>query len=293
MQICTHVLAASAREWANFPIFLFALVLFLTTETYRGLNDYFNYWPQRGYVRLLHNADYHDVAKYLNQQTAGDIAIGGALIEPWEQEALKTDLQRAWRARWFDPRRALVRAANSENLIITHFPKPDPALAPLLGAPNVQTKTYTVYPAPHIPPGSVLARFDNGLALHTVSNYQLEGERLTLYSTWSVERPLELPPNPLLPKPPPPGVQSGPRLAIFIQLLDASGAYITGQDGLGVDPYTLQAGDRFIHLHQLTLPADQTPHTIIAGLYDPRSGERWRTAQGADNVTLFTLEEQP
>jgi 4-amino-4-deoxy-L-arabinose transferase-like glycosyltransferase len=280
-------------KWAHSPIFLLALVLFLGTETYRGLNDYFNYWPERGYVRLLHNADYHDVAGYLNQQAAGDVAIGGALIEPWEQEALKIDLQDYWRARWFDPRRALVQPNNGDSLIITHFPAPDPALIPLLQTPRVQARTYTVYPAPHLPQESLLARFEDGLALHSVSDYQLDGDQLTFRTTWSVERPLDLPPNPLLPKPPPPGVQSGPRLAIFTHLLDASGAHIAGQDGLGVDPYTLQPGDRFTHLHQLSLPADQSPHAVALGLYDPRTEERWYTDQGTDNVTLFTLEEQP
>ena len=88
-------------------------------------------------------------------------------------------------------------------------------------------------------------------------------------------------------------MQSGPRLAIFTHLLDASGAYIAGQDGLGVDPYTLQAGDRFTHLHQLVIPAGQSPHAVTLGLYDPRTGERWRTDQDTDNVNLFTLEEQP
>ena len=286
----------------QYPIFIGLCLLFLATETYRGLNDYFHYWPERGYVRLLHNADYHDVARYLNQQeaeTSGarDIAIGGALIEPWEQQALKTDLKDPWRVRWFDPRRALVRPAGGGSLILTVFPKADAELSPLLNEPpRTQAKTFSVYQSPLIPLGDTLARFDGGLTLCGVSDYKLDGAQLTFSTTWTVlrpaqdaERPLDLPPNPLLSKPPLPGVPSGPRLAIFVHLLDASGAYVTGQDGLGIDPYTLEPGDRFIHLHQLPYPADQPPYTVNLGLYDPRTSTRWRTDQGADNVVLFTL----
>jgi len=268
-------------------------LLFLTTETYRGLHDYFHYWPERGFVRLLHNADYHDVARYLNAQADdGDLALGGALAEPWEQEALAVDLEGTWRVRWFDPRRALVRPDDGGSLVLTVFPKLDPALSPLHDGPaRLQAETFSVYEAPSPPLGTALAHFENGLALYGVSRGQFDGDPLTFTTTWMVERPLDLPPNPLLSKPPPPGALAGPRLAIFVHLLDAGGTYVTGQDGLGVDPYTLQPGDRFLHLHRLSwaseLPAG---YTVRLGLYDPRTGERWRTEEGRTDVVLFTSQ---
>jgi 4-amino-4-deoxy-L-arabinose transferase-like glycosyltransferase len=280
---------------------LVTCLLFLATETYRGLNDYFNYWPQRGYVRVLHNADSRDVARYLNgleANTQRDVALGGALIEPWEQEALKIELDApsSWRVRWFDPQRALVRPAASVSgehagsLILTSWPKLNPLLSSRLQAPRLQAWPLDVYDAPQVPLQGTLARFDNGLTLHGVSSYRLDGGQITFSTTWSVERPLDLPPNPLLSKPPPPGVPAGPQLYAFVHLLDASGAYVTGQDGLGVDPYTLQPGDRFIHLHQLAWSQEPPAgHTIRLGLYNPRTGQRWHTDQGADSVVLFTF----
>ena len=85
---------------------------------------------------------------------------------------------------------------------------------------------------------------------------------------------------------------AGPRLAIFVHVLDAENDYMTGQDGLGVDPYTLEPGDRFVHLHRLVLPVEarQTGYKIRLGLYDPHTGERWRTDQGADGVLVFTFD---
>jgi len=283
-------------------------LLLLGSESYRGLRDYFHYWPQRGFVRLLHYADYRDVARYLNEQDGGlgtgaaGLAVGGALVEPWEQKALEIDLQARARARWFDPRRALVSPAGGGSLVLTVFPELDPLLLPLRDGPlRVQTTTFAVYDAPALSLGEGAIHFDNGLALHGVVAHHVEGDQLIWITTWEVERSLDLPPNPLLSKPPPPGVPAGPRLAIFAHLLEADGAYVTGQDGLGVDPYTLEPGDRFAHLHRLTLPAEglhPTPversdegYQVRLGLYDPRTGQRWHTDGGEDGTVLFILQE--
>jgi hypothetical protein len=251
------------------------------------------------------------------------LAIGGALVEPWEQKALEIDLQGAWRVRWFDPRRALVAPADGGSLALTVFPELNPLLLPLRDGPlRVQTKTFILYDAPALSLGEGAIHFDNGLALHGVAAYRVEGDQLIWTTTWQVERPLDLPPHPLLSKPPPPGVPAGPRLAIFAHLLDADGAYMTGEDGLGVDPYTLEPGDRFLHLHRLTLPAEglhpvgagakpvegghpepvegghpepveggQDGYRVRLGLYDPRTGQRWHTDGGEDGAVLFVFQE--
>jgi hypothetical protein len=195
-----------------------------------------------------------------------------------------------------------VAPAEGGGLALTVFPKLDPLLLPLRdGSLRVRTKTFALYDAPALPKGERAIHFDNGLTLQGVTDYRVEGDQLIWITTWMAERPLDLPPNPLLSKPPPPGVPSGPRLAIFAHLIDADGAYVTGQDGLGVDPYTLQPGDRFVHLHRLTLPLDrlravpieqsQDGYRVRLGLYDPRTGERWHTDGGKDGVVLFTLQE--
>jgi hypothetical protein len=93
--------------------------------------------------------------------------------------------------------------------------------------------------------------------------------------------------------PPPPGVYSGPRLAVFTHLLASDGATIDGDDGLWVDPLTLRPGDRFLQAHYLVLPPDAPagPYTLELGLYDPKTGKRWAVLSpeghpAADRVLL-------
>ncbi len=59
-----------------------------------------------------------------------------------------------------------------------------------------------------------------------------------------------------------------------------------GDDGLWVDPLTLQPGDRFIQIHRFTLPAGAPggPYTLEIGLYDPRTGERWAVLDANGNT---------
>ncbi len=103
---------------------------------------------------------------------------------------------------------------------------------------------------------------------------------------WRVEGDLALPDMPLISNPPPPGVYSGPRLAVFAQLLDGAGGMVAGDDGLWVDPQTLRDGDVFLQRHYLTAPDGASPAAIVFGLYDPMTGERILTTDGPDHITL-------
>jgi hypothetical protein len=127
--------------------------------------------------------------------------------------------------------------------------------------------------------------FENGLCW-IASSYDADSGRLDL--AWAVEEVLDLPPIPLVSNPPPPGIYSGPRLAVFAQLQDAAGNFLVGDDGLWVDPQTLQAGDRFIQQHLLPGVENMDGVTAVFGLYDPLSGERILTSDGQDHIRLET-----
>ncbi len=103
---------------------------------------------------------------------------------------------------------------------------------------------------------------------------------------WRVRDNFNLPPFQLISNPPPPGVYSGPRLDVFAQMWDADDHFLTGDDGLWVDPYTLQPGDIFMQQHRLLLPAGTQAATIAFGLYDPMTGERILTEDGREFVKL-------
>ena len=97
-----------------------------------------------------------------------------------------------------------------------------------------------------------------------------------------------LPPIPLISNPPPPGVYAGPRLSVFAQLLSSDGQFLTGDDGLWIDPTTLYEGDIFIQQH--TLPPPQNGQRMVFGLYDPMTNERILTVDGRNAVVVETGE---
>ena len=79
---------------------------------------------------------------------------------------------------------------------------------------------------------------------------------------------------------------AGPRLQVFAQLLDAEGNFLVGDDGLWVDPATLQPGDTFLQQHWLPLPEGNGAVTAVFGLYDPMTGERILTTDGREYLSL-------
>ena len=148
-----------------------------------------------------------------------------------------------------------------------------------------------------------LARFANGLALAAVrwmdGGSRAPGQQAVLLTTWRVAGPLDLPPLPIVANPPPPGVYSGPRLAVFAHLLAADGTFLAGDDGLWVDPLTLRPGDRFIQAHRFAVPPDGPagPYVVELGLYDPLTGDRWPILAaddqpGPDRIVI-PVEEEP
>lgn len=263
----------------------------------RDLRAYFVTWPERGMVRFLYRADYRRVAQYLdaNPQLT-DVAVGSALMGPWDRMALEIDLQREdVDARLFDPERALLAPAGpAPGLFLTHFPDPEPALAQLLeGSPSWEDGGLSLYGSqPDLPsPGAESVVFVNGLGLEAADwpdGLPESGTEVELWLTWRAEQALELPEIPVVANPPPPGVYSGPRLSVFAHLFAADGTYVAGEDGLAVDPTTLRAGDRFVQIHRFALPADGPPgpYRLEVGVYDPLTGERWLTEDGADRVEL-------
>ncbi len=293
----------SALVWS--VVYGLLVLLFLVSTAVRDLRDYFTVWPRRGMVGFLYRADYRVSARYLNAHPEiADVAVSSNLLGPWDRLALAVDVHRDdVAARMFNPERALVYPAGSApRLILTHAPEASSMvraaierdMRPLCGAPEPlrvfapaaqgawwpeQIGSWVSPAAPH--------SFANGLSLigwGWPEDAPAPGRTVPLLLAWEVSRSLDLPPMPIVANPPPPGVYSGPRLAVFAHLLAAdadvdraSGALLVGDDGLWVDPLTLRPGDRFFQIHLFALPPDapSAPYTVEVGLYDPMTGERW------------------
>jgi hypothetical protein len=204
--------------------------------------------------------------------------------------ALNVDVQRDdVVVRLFDPERALVWVAEGvpSTVLLTSWPRPASPIGGFLETAADPPETISPHLARHtirdsqLAARNSLARFANGLELigaRWMSEEPLvPDQEAVLLTTWLVAAPLDLPPIPIVANPPPPGVYSGPRLAIFAHLLAADGTFLVGDDGLWVDPLTLQPGDRFIQAHRFDLPPDAPtgPYVLEIGLYDPLTGERW------------------
>jgi 4-amino-4-deoxy-L-arabinose transferase-like glycosyltransferase len=259
---------------------LFAI--FLSSNTARDLRDYFLVWPRQELVRVLYRADYREAARYLDAHPEiTDVAMSSTLLGPWDRLALGVDTRRDdVGVRLFDPGRVLVWSGGDESstVLLASWP---PAASPIddfLGSPEAISPSLTRYTLSSISDlgfsVSDPTRFANGLEL-VEAWWADEVELLTL---WHVAEPLDLPPMPIVANPPPPGIYSGPRLKVFAHLLAADGEQVTGDDGLWVDPLTLQPGDYFLQVHRFTLPPDAPagPYAVRLGLYDPKPGEEMR-----------------
>jgi len=264
----------------------------------RDLPAYFGHWPARGMVRYLYRADLRDVAGFVLRDSASpwptDFGITGLLAGPWDRVALDLALggRDDVRPRWFDPRRALLLWPDVSFAGYPGVESPYAAAFEPLPQDSLLPGDYTLgRVAPPVTPtldGQVFLNeapqcFANGLCW-TAAAYDAAGGWLEVQ--WRTERPLDLPPLPLISNPPPPGVYAGPRLYVFAQLVGPDGAFLVGDDGLWVDPLTLRGGDVFLQRHALPAPAGATPAAVLFGLYDPMTGERILTVDGSDHVRL-------
>jgi 4-amino-4-deoxy-L-arabinose transferase-like glycosyltransferase len=304
---------AAARRWMGFAV-LGVVALVVLSNAVRDIRDYFVVWPQRGIVRFLYRADYRDVARYLNAHPEiTDVAVSSYLMGPWDRIALDVDIAREDVAvRIFNPERALVYpCGRSPHVMLPASVRADERVRAMLTRDARPTENeggpFLVFAGekgwPGAMPGSLLpsgpVSFENGLALlgyaWQTEKPAAEGEA-TLLTYWEVAKSLRLPPMPVVANPPPPGVYSGPRVAVFAHVVADGGAPLATDDGLWVDPLTLQEGDRFVQIHHFVLLSDEAPgrYTLELGMYDPMTDARWSTlgASGEPGLDCVSISLQ-
>jgi 4-amino-4-deoxy-L-arabinose transferase-like glycosyltransferase len=280
---------------------LIALALFLVPNAYRDLQDYFFRWPQESMVRFLYRADYRDAVEYIDTQRGEDHwAISSLLMGPWDRLAVEVDLSREDMATGlFNPERAFLYAGceSPAAVILTSYPPPALVVDHFLSEGQIDAPVDLGALTRHnLAPPSIFdredgaGRFANGLELVDVAWFgevsSSDEATLSLLTFWRVGDAYEPPPVSIVANPPPPGVWSGPRLAVFTHVVAGDGAFLAGDDGLWVDPATLYPGDCFFQAHQFTLAQDvlSAPHAVEIGLYDPMDGVRLGAVDGAGRV---------
>jgi hypothetical protein len=283
------------KNWGAVPstavLPVLAGLILIVSIAWRDLPDYFVEWPKRGMVRFLYRADIKDLASYLEEHPElTDFGISSLLAGPWDRLALDIDLEDDLdvQPRWFNPERSVLLETNGNvALSFTGYPATispfDSLYQPVAGQTAGGYQLSAVNETRDGTDNPIC--FRNGFCL---TSAQFESDILEL--TWEIQRPIDLPPIPLISNPPPPGLYSGPRLLVFAQLLDNQGNVVAGDDGLWVDVASLKPGDRFSQLHFLANPGNA--ETIIYGLYDPMTGERIITVDGLSQLQLFVKTDQ-
>ncbi|MCB9418965.1 MAG: hypothetical protein H6667_04135 [Ardenticatenaceae bacterium] len=264
------------------PVSLLMGIILLVSIAARDLPDYFVTWPERGMVRFLYRADIRDVADYLNAHPMADVGVSGLLAGPWDKIALDIGLDDAvdTAVRWFNPERAILL---QPELSFTDYPVESTYADWLEPVDDIHAGGYTLSRVTRVLNLAEPVCFANGLCWVTAV-YHPDTQILEL--GWQVGRELDLPDVPLISNPPPPGIYSGPRLYVFSQLWDADDNFLTGDDGLWVDPATLRPGDMFVQQHRFQLAEGSVAETAVFGLYDPMTGERILTEDGRDYLRL-------
>ncbi len=271
----------------------------------RDLGDYLGDWPEAPMVRFLYRADYRSLASFFGQNSnIQEASVGSMLFGPWDKVALDTDLLRQdIRIRWASPERALAFAYGAPTLTylqdegqraraiqtILAQSQSSPAPEGLQGY-VVEPVLIPVQAVSKTADGRVLddTPFANALVLEAaILLPQVEdATSLEVMTWWTVVAPLPVPQEELVPYPPPPGVYSGPRMAIFAHLYQDD-TLLAIDDGLWVDPYTLVPGDTFVQVHLFpVVRSEDVPLILTIGVYDPMTGVRWSTAAGSDSLSL-------
>ncbi len=265
---------------------VFAVGMLVFGIAARDLPDYFVEWPQRGMVRFLYRGDIYDAATYLNEQEELiNFGISGLLAGSWDKLALDIDVNREITPRWYNPERVLMI---EPSVSLIGFPEPSTEFIDRINSVDeAGSGGYSLTAVSTTLNTTDSTCFENGLCVATAV-YHPDTYRLEL--GWWVKRPLYLPKIPLISNPPPPGVYSGPRLAVFVQLQDVIGTQLANDDGFWVDPTTLQVGDQFLQQHWLLPLQDGIPTTILFGLYDPKTGERVLIETGQDYMQIDIVE---
>jgi hypothetical protein len=280
-------------------------ILVCCSVSVRDLRDYFVEWPSAEEVSFLYRRAYRDAAAYLDVQTdVIDVAVTSLLMGPWDRLAIADDLVREdAQVRLFDPASALLipNSGTPQALVVDILPL-SPVVTDLLSMPLIPVGEHlyaSEIDAEIVPTDlEAVATFSNGLQLLEYAEWPAgapsPGAETSVWLLWRVAGPLDLPPTPVVANPPPPGVYAGPRLAVFAHLFASDGSFVVGDDGLGVDPTTLQPGDRFLQLHQFSIPGDAPPgpYRLEVGLYDPMDGYRW-TVLGDDGELISDRYAMP
>ncbi len=276
-QLSTVSTKLSTSGWGKLVIWLAVLMVVLNFG--RTTWNLFKVWPEAGEVQFVWQADFTNIATYLDNATAaGPTAIGGWTPETMDPPTMALLLRRDdLSLRYFDPTQSLILpSASSNELVRLAWPTPLP-LAPALeqallgwGATTTTNDSFSIVslanstlPSAQFP---AEATFDEqitflGYDLLQPTELLIPGSH-QLLSYWRVEGP------------------TSETRRFFLHLVDEQGRPIVQQDTLGSPAEYWQTGDLIIQLHTLNIPETADPTALQLGIYNPQTDQRLVTGNG-------------
>ncbi|WP_374686064.1 ArnT family glycosyltransferase [Promineifilum sp.] len=279
------------------------LVLLLGLNAYGTARDGFYRWPRELEVRLRYQAAIRDIGRYW-KETDGETApvVADSFFDPIDADTLRRGLGMDVRARWVQTGAEVPGAVVWPAGVVSprlYVPEYAPLAAELAAAAGVADEpiyrstaapSFTVYVLPPEPAATLQpldADFGDavGVAL-SLRGVAMAGEPepapaalpLQLITWWYVDAEDS-------------AESLEGELAIFVHLLDESGALVSQADGLDAAAATLWPGDRFLQRHLLPLPAlAPGRYELRLGLYRRDEGQRLLLPDGADSLLLSLCE---
>jgi len=297
-----EVFSPVTRHWS-----LVAAVLWLGFAGAVSARDYFARWANapevRGaYQHTLAAALAHVAAVYPDAEPVVFSSVyPGAAHDPsiaFVLAAGRPALSRT--ARWADARWALALPPGVSLAVVPASTPPHPALAAWLAAlatvelrPDDLDPRFTVYRLDGDRAAADLAAWavppvDFGGAVELVAARWLAagvrpGETAELLTAWRVLDPARAGPAG------PPTFASD--AVLFSHVLDGAGGRLSQHDSLDAPSWAWQAGDLFVQIHPLVVPASAAPgeYAALVGFYDRATGVRLPASSGGDTATIPSL----
>jgi 4-amino-4-deoxy-L-arabinose transferase-like glycosyltransferase len=267
------------------------VVLLFVVIGLQTIRDYFFVWAESPEVRVQYETTIVTAINYLNDhdQGQGQAAISTTTPDRFHSPAvgLLTQNNPNIELRWFDGRYGLLIPRGEESAILfTGFSPLSPALEPYFTGAKVGelpllasdldqplsiydvdgrsllTEWQSIFDQGVIIPNGALLPVLFGDAVELLG-YDLQtpsaspGDQVRLVTLWRAHQPVD-------------------DAVIFVHLLGADGYPIAQEDRLDVPSYNWMAGDLFLQLHELTLPAtlNQGEYPMALGVYTRQDLQR-------------------
>ena len=277
---------------------LIALIILLGLNISRTTTAVFKIWPANEEVQFVWQQALTEAAGYLDSSDQnGPVAIGGWTPKTMDPPTISLTLQREdLSLRYFDPRQSLIIPAiqpgEPSRIVHPAILQIEPALGDLLAEWSSSSHTlgtfeyYEVQESPAIRPnfpeetsfGGEVTFLGYDVLPPAVSDSAAEDipdERapLRLVTYWRVDAP------------------SGKPRMFFLHAVNENDRILAQDDALGAPAVHWQAGDTLLQKHTLVMPAEEGPLILRLGLYNPETGRRLLTNNGAEFVLIQSGEE--